>query len=51
MVGGVSVGIVQAMAGGYISTEAETAIVYAVLLAVIVVRPYGLFGTREIIRA
>lgn len=50
VLGGLVVGIVQAMAGGYISNNAENVIVYLVLLVVLMIRPYGLFGQREIVR-
>lgn len=50
VVGGLSVGIIQSMAAGYISQDAKTVIVYLVLLAVLMVRPYGLFGQPEIVR-
>jgi branched-chain amino acid transport system permease protein len=50
VVGGLSVGIIQSMAAGYISSDAQTVIVYLVLLAVLMIRPYGLFGQREIVR-
>lgn len=50
VVGGLIVGVLQSMAGGYISGSAQFVIVYLVLLVVLLVRPYGLFGQREIIR-
>lgn len=50
VVGGLAVGIIQSMAAGYISTDAQTVIAYLVLIVVLMIRPYGLFGQREIIR-
>jgi branched-chain amino acid transport system permease protein len=50
VVGGILVGVVQTMAAGYISPDAESAVVYAVLLIMLLVRPQGLFGQREIVR-
>jgi branched-chain amino acid transport system permease protein len=50
VVGGLAVGVIQSMAAGYISSDAQTVIVYLVLLAVLMVRPYGLFGQKTIVR-
>lgn len=50
VIGGLAVGVVQSMAAGYISTDAQTVIVYLVLIVVLMIRPYGLFGQREIVR-
>ncbi len=50
VVGGLAVGVIQAMAAGYISSDAQTVIVYLVLIVVLMVRPYGLFGQRTIVR-
>lgn len=50
VIGGLIVGVLQSMAAGYISDSAQFVIVYLVLLVVLLVRPYGLFGQREIIR-
>ena len=50
VIGGLAVGVIQSMAAGYISSDAQTVIVYLVLLAVLMVRPYGLFGQRQIVR-
>lgn len=50
VIGGLIVGVLQSMASGYIGGGAQSVIVYLVLLIVLMVRPYGLFGQREIIR-
>jgi branched-chain amino acid transport system permease protein len=50
VVGGLAVGVIQSMAAGYISEDAQSVIVYLVLLVVLMVRPYGLFGQRQIVR-
>lgn len=50
MVGGLVVGILQKMASGYVGTGTENVVVYTVLLLMLLVRPYGLFGERDIIR-
>ncbi|TQC41896.1 branched-chain amino acid ABC transporter permease [Rhodococcus sp. WS4] len=51
IVGGLLVGIMEKIAGGYINAQAAIAIVYLVLLAVLLIRPQGLFGTKEVVRA
>ncbi len=50
VVGGLAVGIIQSLAAGYISSDAQTVIVYLVLFVVLMIRPYGLFGQRQIVR-
>jgi branched-chain amino acid transport system permease protein len=50
VVGGIIIGILQQLSAGYISVEAQDVIVYCVLLVVLLVRPSGLFGEREIVR-
>jgi branched-chain amino acid transport system permease protein len=50
IVGGLLVGILQKMATGYIAPGTENVVVYTVLLLVLLVRPYGLFGQRDIVR-
>ena len=44
IVGGLIIGIVQALAGFYLPEGFKTVAPYAVLLAVLIVRPQGLFG-------
>ena len=48
--GGLAVGVIQSMAAGYVSQDAQTVVVYLVLIVVLMIRPYGLFGQREIVR-
>lgn len=50
MVGGLTVGVLQKMASGYVGTGTENVVVYTVLLLVLLIKPYGLFGEREIVR-
>jgi len=50
VVGGVIVGVLQALIGGYYDPLAQNSLVYAALLLMLLVRPYGLFGQREIRR-
>jgi branched-chain amino acid transport system permease protein len=50
VIGGVIVGVLEVMVGGYIDVRAQQAMVYVALLVVLLVRPYGLFGQRDIVR-
>lgn len=50
VIGGLGVGIIQSMAAGYISTDAQSVIVYLLLIVVLMIRPYGIFGQKEIVR-
>lgn len=50
VVGGLIVGVISKMASGYVGTGTENVVVYTVLLLMLMVRPYGLFGERDIIR-
>jgi branched-chain amino acid transport system permease protein len=44
MAGGLAIGIGQSFATGYVSSEYQTVIVFAILIGVLLVRPSGLFG-------
>lgn len=50
IVGGLIVGVLEKMGEGYVSAQAKDVIVYLGLLIMLLVRPYGLFGQRDIIR-
>jgi branched-chain amino acid transport system permease protein len=57
VVGGLGIGIAQVMAGGYIpdavpvlGSEFADVVPYIIMFAVLLVRPYGLFGEREVRR-
>jgi branched-chain amino acid transport system permease protein len=47
VVGGVLLGLMEAMGGGYISSHYMDAIALVVLLLVLFVRPSGIFGSSE----
>ncbi|MBA3742646.1 branched-chain amino acid ABC transporter permease [Sporichthya sp.] len=47
IVGGAIVGLTEALSAQYISFEFSKVAVYVVMLTVLIVRPSGLFGTRE----
>lgn len=50
LVGGLVVGVVEAMAGFYLGGEYRLIATFLLLVMVLLVRPYGLFGTHEIER-
>ena len=50
ILGGVIIGLLETFTGGYISTSLREIIPYIVLVVILMVRPYGLFGLVEIER-
>lgn len=50
VIGGLAIGLTETLAGGYISFDFATSAIYVVMLIVLVIRPAGLFGTREVTR-
>jgi len=50
IVGGLVVGILQALAGNYISSQVDILSAFVVIVAVLMVRPTGLFGKRRVHR-
>jgi branched-chain amino acid transport system permease protein len=50
VIGGLLVGVIQALAGNYISTQVDVLIAFVVIVGVLVVRPTGLFGRRVLHR-
>lgn len=50
LVAGLLIGVLEAWAGAYLGGEFKLLVTFLVLVAVLMVRPYGLFGTREIER-
>ena len=50
VIGGALIGLVEAYAGGYVGMGVQTLVPYALLLVVLMVRPYGLFGKRQMER-
>ena len=51
LVGGLAVGLISKLVGGYVSTAAEHAIAFALLMAMLALRPQGLFGRPEVSKA
>lgn len=52
ILGGLIIGFVESLAGGYLDPlvggGSKEVVGYVVLLLILIVRPYGLFGTREV---
>ena len=48
MVGGLLVGIIETFAAGYISSGYRDAIAFLVLIVVLLFKPSGLFGSKQI---
>lgn len=48
IVGGILLGLIETAAGYYISTAAKDVVAYGVLIAVVIFRPQGLFGKRQL---
>jgi branched-chain amino acid transport system permease protein len=46
MVGGLLLGVIEALGGAYISTAWQDAISFFVLILILIVRPTGLLGER-----
>lgn len=50
IIGGIIIGLLETFTGGYISTSLREIIPYIVLVFILMVKPYGLFGLVEIER-
>jgi branched-chain amino acid transport system permease protein len=48
IVGGILVGLIEQLAASYISPKASDIFIYGLLLVILMVRPWGLFGQREL---
>ncbi len=51
LAGGLMVGILSKLVGGYVSTAAEHGIAFALLMLALALRPQGLFGRPEVSKA
>ncbi len=51
LAGGLLVGVISKLVGGYVSTAAEHGIAFALLMLALAVRPQGLFGRPEVSKA
>ncbi len=50
LAGGIFLGVMEKLVGGYISTAAEQAIAFALLMVALAVRPEGLLGEKEMVK-
>lgn len=50
IVAGLIVGLVESLTAGYLGGKVRDIVPYATVLVILLVRPYGLFGTRQIER-
>jgi branched-chain amino acid transport system permease protein len=48
VLGGLTIGLAQAFSIGYISSTFSDAVVFAILIAVMIVRPSGLLGRAAV---
>jgi branched-chain amino acid transport system permease protein len=48
VLGGLVIGLAESFATGYISSTFQEAIVFAILIAVLIVRPSGLLGRAAV---
>jgi branched-chain amino acid transport system permease protein len=48
IIGGIIVGVVEQLAATYVSPKASDLLIYLLLLVILMVRPWGLFGRREL---
>jgi len=50
IIGGLIIGILETFTGGYISPSLRDVVPYIILVLILMVKPYGLFGLKEIER-
>jgi branched-chain amino acid transport system permease protein len=50
IIGGLLVGVIEQLAAAYISPKASDIVIYVLLLVILLLRPWGLLGQREINR-
>ncbi len=50
LIGGLVIGLVEALAGAFLGGEYKLLATFIVLVVILMIRPYGLFGTHEIER-
>lgn len=48
LIGGITLGVIEKLVGGYVSSAAEHGMAFAILMVVLATRPQGLFGRAEI---
>ncbi|MBK1779727.1 branched-chain amino acid ABC transporter permease [Advenella sp. WQ 585] len=50
LVAGMAIGLIESWASGFLGGEYKVVVTFLILIIVLMIRPYGLFGTREIER-
>lgn len=50
IIGGIIIGLLETFTGGYISPSLKDVVPYVVLVFILLIKPYGLFGLKEIER-
>jgi branched-chain amino acid transport system permease protein len=50
IVGGLIVGVIENIAGGYLGGDVKEITSFIILIAILMIKPYGLFGKEEIER-
>lgn len=50
LVGGLILGIMEKLVGGYVSPAAAEVVAFVLLIGVLTIRPQGLFGKRETVK-
>lgn len=50
IIGGIVIGLLETFTGGYLSPSLRDVVPYVVLVLILLVKPYGLFGLKEIER-
>jgi len=48
--GGITLGVLEMLVGGYISTIARNGLAFVALITMLAVRPNGIFGSREVVK-
>lgn len=48
LIGGIALGVIEKLVGGYVSSAAEHGIAFAILMLILATRPQGLFGHPDI---
>ena len=50
IVGGMTLGLIKSLVAGYLSPDLARAVIFIILLVILVIKPYGLFGLVRIER-
>lgn len=50
IIGGIIIGLLETLTGGYLSPSLRDVVPYVVLVFILLIKPYGLFGLKEIER-